>query len=303
MNNKTVILMSTYNGEKFIREQLNSLLQQTVDVSIEIRDDGSCDGTWDILCEYAEKNGEIHISKGENLGYAKSFWTIMQNAPKADFYAFCDQDDVWDKDKLEIAQKALEKENRDIPLLYFSDVRVTDEKLNIIKNGMIEEMPVDYAHSLIKNIAPGCTFVFNNKALEFLKHYDIGKYPIDIHDWTAYRIIACLGKVVFDKTSHISYRQHGKNALGANKNRFNEAIAALKRLKDNKNTNSRSRFAQYLEQIYGENISGERRYITELMAHYRENRNLKSEFLKSQAFKFRGIKYLYFKIMVLLNKV
>ena len=303
MNGKAVILMSAYNGEKYLREQLNSLLnQQDTDFSIEIRDDGSSDGTWDILCEFEKNYPNINITKGENLGYAKSFWTLLSNARKSDYYAFCDQDDVWDSDKLKAAINALENENADIPLLYFSDVRVTDEKLNVISENMVEEMPISYAHSLIKNIAPGCTYVFNDKARELLKKYDCDKYGIDIHDWNVYRIISCFGKVIFDKNTYMSYRQHGNNAIGAGKKSlFAQLISAARRLLSGKTKNIRETSARRLETVYGEMMSAENLYITRLAAHYREDKKIKSELLKCGAFKFGGIKYLYFRMLLFWN--
>lgn len=300
---KITVLLSSYNGEKYIEEQLDSLLNQTIDgVTILVRDDGSKDSTKEILAHYAEQ-GKLGWYSGENLGCAKSFWHLLCNCEESDYYAFCDQDDMWDKDKLEIAVNMLKKEDNNIPLIYFSDVRVTDSKLNIISEHMVERMPLTYPYSLIKNIAPGCTYVFNNRARELLVKYDCDKYGIDIHDWTAYKIIACFGKVIFDEKTHISYRQHGNNEIGANKKGFTELVSAVKRFMNDKMKNLRELNAKRLEECYGEMMTEDNLYYTRLVAHYRDDRKLKSEFMKSKKFKFKGLKYIYFRLKILFNKI
>lgn len=305
---KITVLLSSYNGEKYIEEQLNSIVAQTYDkISILVRDDGSTDGTVQILKKYAEK-GLIKWYSGENLGCAKSFWHLLCNCDESDYYAFCDQDDVWDEDKLETAVKMLEKEDNNIPLLYFSDVRVTDAELNVISNNMVETMPISYPHSLIKNIAPGCTYVFNNAARELMKKYDCEKYGIDIHDWTVYKIVACFGKAVFDNEAHMYYRQHGNNLIGATnigakKHGLGFILTKIGNLLIGKSTNIRVHGAIRMEQCYGEMMSDINLKATKLMAHYRENIRAKYEFIVSNLFKFKGIKYLYFKLKILFNKV
>ena len=105
--------MSTYNGEKYLKEQIDSILsQEGVDVRLYIRDDGSSDRTTDILASYQEHKN-VKIEKGNNLGFAKSFLTALDECDEADYYAFSDQDDVWEKDKL---STAMEPENNSFPM-------------------------------------------------------------------------------------------------------------------------------------------------------------------------------------------
>ncbi|MBR7166470.1 MAG: glycosyltransferase [Bacteroidaceae bacterium] len=102
------VLMSTYNGMQYIREQLQSIYaQQGVDLSLLVRDDGSTDGTLQLLDE-EQQAGRLSWYSGKNLGPAFSFWDLLHNAPEAPYYAFCDQDDVWDADKLAVAVAAME---------------------------------------------------------------------------------------------------------------------------------------------------------------------------------------------------
>ena len=120
------VLLSTYNGEKYLKEQLDSVLnQKDITLNFLVRDDGSTDSTIDILKQY-EKEGKIKLIVGKNIGYKKSFYELAKLAPLSDYYAFCDQDDVWDDDKLITAVNMLERENNSIPLLYFSALRVVN---------------------------------------------------------------------------------------------------------------------------------------------------------------------------------
>jgi hypothetical protein len=182
-------------------------------------------------------------------------------------------------------------------------VHVVDAALGHISDGMVERMPIDYAHSLIKNIAPGCTYVFNHAARELLKQYDCDRYGIDIHDWMVYKIIACFGEVIFDETPHLDYRQHGNNVLGASKTGIKAYFAALHRFFGGVQQNNRERCAKNLEACYGAQMSAENLRLTRLMAHYREDKRIKREILREPAFSFRGKKYRYFKLLIRMNKV
>ena len=301
---KINVLLSTYNGETYLREQLDSLLSQTATgVNIIVRDDGSTDGTHAILNEY-QSAGKLTWYAGPNKGCAKSFWDLVTTCPDADYYAFCDQDDYWHPDKLQIATDALQKAgDTAVARLYFSDVHVVDAQLGHISDGMVEKLPVDYAHSLIKNIAPGCTYVFNHAARVLLRQYDCEQYGIDIHDWMAYKIIVCFGEVVFDEMPHMDYRQHGNNVLGASKTGIKAYFAALRRFFGGVQQNNRERCAKNLEACFGEQMSAEHRRLTRLMAHYREDKRIKRAILREPAFRFKGKKYRYFKFLIRMNKV
>lgn len=297
------ILMSTYNGEKYLHEQVESILAQLQpNVSLIVRDDGSSDKTCEILKNYADDN-KLSWYAGDNLGCAKSFWHLLCNCQQADYYAFCDQDDVWDTDKIKIAVERLSSENSDIPLLYCSKVRATDKDLNFKYEFLNSDIPIDYPHSLIRNIAPGCTYVFNNALREILKRYDCDNYGIDIHDWTVYKIAACFGKVIFDNQTHMSYRQHENNEIGASHEDVFYWINALKRFLSGKYKKTRSTGARRLEACYGEYMSNENKIYTHVMAHYMESFKNKIALLKSTAFKFNGLKYWSFKFLIWINKL
>lgn len=275
---KLLVLLSAYNGERYLREQLESLLSQTREgVEILVRDDGSSDGTRAILDEYASR-GALRWVGGENLGCARSFWKLLRESGEADYYAFCDQDDVWDADKLEIAIRAIEAERG--PALYCSDVRVYDEELRLISKHMQPPTVPCLRHALIKNIAPGCTFVFNRAAKELLCRYDADALGIEIHDWTAYQIVAALGRVVFDAEGHMAYRQHGGNAIGAVTDKRRAFLEKIGKFWNGERMNSRSRMAQRLEKVCGAQINPEDAALTSCLAHYREDAKRKRQLLR-----------------------
>lgn len=229
---------------------------------------------------------------------------MLCNCEQADYYAFCDQDDVWDKDKIKIAVDMLEKENSNTPLLYCGMVRTTDENLNYKYDFFDREHIIDYPHSLLGNIAPGCTFVFNDSLRKFLVQYDCGKYEMQLHDWTVYKIAACLGKVIYDRQTHMCYRQHVNNALGAsNPNKLVRFFRILENFLMNKNPRLASNNANILEKIYGKYMSEENKSYTYIIAHYMDSFKNKREIIKRNIFNKRGLRYIYFIFKVLSNRL
>lgn len=297
---KLLVLLSGYNGGRFLREQLDSLLAQTLGgVEILVRDDGSTDGTREILAEYADR-GSLKWYAGENLGPYRSFWQLLTTCGEADYYAFCDQDDVWDSDKLETAVRALEK--LEGPALYCADVRVTDERLHVTAEHMVRPESADYPHALIRNLAPGCTYVFNRAALELLRRFDAERLGIELHDWTVYQIVACFGRVIFDAQPHMSYRQHGGSVIGATDTSAAELLRKARAFWNGPQKNSRSRQALRLEQACGDGMSPENRALTARYAHYREDRKAKRKLL-SERKNLNGTARFLFTLAVLLNRL
>lgn len=209
--NIILVLMSTYNGEKYLRQQIDSILkQQDVDVKLLVRDDGSTDGTLAILDEYKSK-GLLDYYQGENLKPARSFMYLLQNAPASDYYAFADQDDVWLPEKLSVAINSL-KGHEKVPALYFCQTQLVDENLNK-KDNVIINPYLTFEESLIYQFIGGCTMVMNDKVRCAVNAY----YPqyIFMHDIWVYSVVLALGGYIyFDKTPHMLYRQHGRNAVG-----------------------------------------------------------------------------------------
>ncbi len=290
---KTVLVfMSAYNGEKYIKCQLDSLLAQTgVEVHIYIRDDGSSDETRDILVAYSEACDAITYEYGENKGYAESFWQIFSLENKYDYYAFCDQDDFWLPDKLSSAV-ALLASHEGTPALYTSDVIPTDGEGAVIGERLFSPVPAvqDFYASLVRSILPGCTFVFNHEAFAVLSKYHGYK---ESHDWAVYTIVSAFGVVVFDPVSHIHYRLHGNNTLGKD-NKLTYLKRKLKLFFSNPKR-VRSRFAKDFYDTYCEELPQEYKDAAYHMGNYLEK---KSMLLRDKHF--GGVA---FKLYTLLGKI
>lgn len=226
------VLLSTYNGEKYIREQIDSLrLQEGVTLTILVRDDGSTDGTVDILKKYAEVDDRIFYYVGANIKPAQSFFDLIRRAPKADYYAFCDQDDVWDRDKLFIAVEMLEKEDKSKPNMYYSNLRVVDQDLAFYRLSHSEPSVQKSKYSaLTEDMATGCTIVFNDIAEEMIRN-NLPAY-CSMHDTWVYMVCKFLGNTIYDFNAHVSYRQHGDNVVGTylKKKTYKIYISRIRRL-------------------------------------------------------------------------
>lgn len=217
-----LVLLSTYNGEKYLKEQLESIISQDVDcfVKIYIRDDGSNDKTWSIIKEYEERYPTQIISEsGENLGIHRSFLYMIKNSVSADYYAFCDQDDVWKIDKLKKTIEVIRREDKKVPVLVYSGYLVVDDKLKLIKYEFPDtnESTKSIIQILCHNKIPGCTEVFNSSLIKILQCIEID--ALRMHDSYVCAVAYIYGKVFAIDEGLILYRQHNGNALGYNKTR------------------------------------------------------------------------------------
>ena len=232
---KVVVLLSTYNGGTYLAEQLESLAaQRNVDVEIFVRDDGSTDETMNILNEWQSK-GALKWYSGENMGSAGSFMDLLYNSPDADYYAFCDQDDVWFPDKLQRAVRML-KENGDgnVPALYFSAQTLVDSNKNVIGH-YIPKRLFTFGESLLRNPAAGCTMVFSRD----FRNLIVREKPdyVHMHDMWLYMVCLAVGGVpLFDPTPSMLYRQHSKNVVGCNQSFSQRMLRRFRMFLDGKDS-------------------------------------------------------------------
>ena len=222
---KVQILLSTYNGELYLEEQLKSLFQQKgVDISILIRDDGSTDSTHTIL-NYYQNKGLLTWYTGNNLRPSKSFFHLLKNTPIFDYYAFCDQDDVWHPDKLISAIEKLESfPEQNKPLLYFCNKNIVDVNLNYISHKS-REFTQSIEKPFFENYAAGCCMVFN-ESLRKLVIMHSPTIPI-LHDKWMFITANILGHVIYDDTPHMNYRQHNNNVVGSKHENLRKKIYYL----------------------------------------------------------------------------
>lgn len=235
-----LILLATYNGSIYIREQLDSLYNQKgVSIHILVRDDGSTDNTLEILNEYKDRFSNITILKGENIRAIRSFYSlinyVIENNLDYDYYAFCDQDDVWLENKLLCAIESLSNitNNRS---LYFCAASYVDKSLKYIGPKTIKDKG-NYKSCIIRNYSLGCTIVTNKSlfndcakaSVKFQKENLTGYIPY--HDVWFYSYALCTNAdVIYDRRELILYRQHSSNVTTATKGRFKRYQLSYKSL-------------------------------------------------------------------------
>jgi len=227
---QVTVLMSTYNGSQFLQQQLNSLYEQTYpNIKILVRDDGSTDTTRELLAAECLTGAIEQLEGHNNLGATGSFFALLRHAASTEtaYVAFCDQDDVWQANKIERAVSLL-AEVSDRPALYCCRLDIVDEQLQSLELS-VKPRKIGFGNALVENIAVGCTMVLNRKAIDLLCQQTLPSH-VYVHDWWCYLVISCFGKVIFDDTALIKYRQHGGNVIGAATNRLGVLKRKLARL-------------------------------------------------------------------------
>lgn len=221
-NEKIDILLATYNGEKYIKEQLDSILNQTYqNFNLIISDDCSNDSTVRILKEYEQKDNRIKVYVQENnLGYVKNFEFLLKKVQN-EYYMLSDQDDIWLPLKVEKSLETMKRQNAD---LVFGDLEVVDESLNTIYSSFNDFMLLtrkiekckDYKLEYLYNCVTGCTLMSKKKFLDrILPLPTVSKHML--HDYWIAVIVSMYGKTYCMKEKYIKYRQHGSNQVGTNK--------------------------------------------------------------------------------------
>lgn len=215
------VLLSTYNGDAFLQEQVDSLRRQTEPrVDIWLSDDGSTDATLAMAARNATDwdKGAFRILDGPGRGFAENFRSLICNPDiSADYVAFCDQDDVWDADKLEAARRRLENIPSSTPALYCGRTRLVGEDGQATGMSPLMGRPPGFRNALVQSIAGGNTMVMNRAAFELMRRVS-QETPFVSHDWWSYLMVSGTGGVVvYDPEPRISYRQHDANLVGANK--------------------------------------------------------------------------------------
>lgn len=285
----TLVLLSTYNGEKYIADQLNSILSQknVRDLKILIRDDGSRDRTTSIIEDYRKNYNNIILIKGQNVGCEESFNLLASYANKncpADYYAFCDQDDVWKPDKLQTAIEILKTYDSQKPNLYFSNLTLVDSNLRPLCEMYNVDEAIDVKKmTFIQLFIFACTSVFNKTALQY---YCIPEKNICNHDHWIFVICALLGNVHYDSSSHILYRQHSNNASGEKEQGYRLQLLRFQRLIKGKIQghifeNLASQFAD----CFNQDIETEDKDLIYLLKTYRNKISSKIKLLFSSKYK------------------
>lgn len=219
------ILLTTFNGEKFLGAQLNSLFEQTnQNFQVLVRDDGSSDCTINIIEDFQSRfpnRIKLIIDKLGNIGSSESFMKLVEHS-SSDYVMFCDQDDIWMPNKIELSLKKIRELEKcygvNTPVLVFTDLKVVDSGLNIIEKSfwkfqkIIPEISFNWKKLLAQNVITGCTIILNNKSKDVILPF---KLKMMIHDQWLGVNVAKYGKVEFLEETTLLYRQHAFNVAGA----------------------------------------------------------------------------------------
>lgn len=243
------ILMATYNGEKYIHQQIESIINQTfTDWNLYIHDDGSTDKTIEIIKRFTDKR--IHLVE-DNINFGNSslnFLHLVKNYANNDYFAFSDQDDFWLPDKIEKTLsliKHIENKNNSIPICVGTDLKVVDSELQVINESFYDLskmlLDADFNSLLIENDFTGCTMCMNKAVISYLEKISESDYSKIIqHDWIIALVCAADGKIMQLAEPTMLYRQHQNNAVGANSfsvkkifqfSTLKNRLAKIKRLK------------------------------------------------------------------------
>jgi len=232
------ILMSTYNGQKYIKNQIESIIAQNHDNWLLIvRDDGSCDQTCELLNNFSSADKRILVtpSQNKNIGVVQSYLQLLQHS-SSPYFMFADQDDLWLPEKINLTLHALTNQHTDtsLPRLVYSDLQVVDSDLRVIHPSFLKYQrlkPAKFAsfrRELLQNIVTGCTLGGNAALREKALQVMTGRTEsVIMHDWWLALVAFYFGTVSYMPAAPILYRQHGANQLGAKGSGFKRYAAML----------------------------------------------------------------------------
>ncbi len=279
MQPRVKILMSTYNGEKYLPEQVESLIRQTaVNVDIDIRDDGSTDNTVSMLKGMADRQDNIHIRQGENAGPAGSFLELLYSTEAGyDYYAFSDQDDIWDEDKLQRAIEMIREQETDEPVLYYSALNTFNSQTGE-KALIANEREYSLEETFIQSHYPGCTMVFNKAAFDLLRNISRPSAAV-MHDLFVVQVFMCMRyRIIYDRESRINYRIHGNNVSVKPSDLFGAAKRIMEIMKKQKGL--RHRAAKAFAEVMGNRPEGSAKETLDAFAGYRDSFKAKQKLIR-----------------------
>ncbi|MCU1715562.1 glycosyltransferase family 2 protein [Pseudomonas sp. 5P_3.1_Bac2] len=222
--------MCTYNGESYLAEQLDSFAQQThKNWCLWVSDDNSHDRSLEILKAYSARwdQDSLEVQSGPQRGFVANFLSLTCSPEiDAEFFAWSDQDDIWQANKLEVALDWLQRIPADVPALYCGRTQIVRSDGHVLGMSPKFGLPTSFANALVQSIAGGNTMVFNRAARELIREAG-AEVEVPSHDWWLYQLVSGAGgKVCYDPQPLVHYRQHDENIIGSNAG----CIARLRRM-------------------------------------------------------------------------
>lgn len=305
---KVQVLLSAYNGEQYISEQIQSILNQThAAVSILIRDDGSTDKTIQLLDQWVTTHPDkIKLIKGTNVGVVSSFFELLRAADvEADYYCFCDQDDVWLDHKVEHAIARLDSSiYTEVPAMVFTSTYLTDDELN--RKGAWPKPPAQepsFFNALYENIAIGATITMNRSARNlFINSQSVDSQKVLMHDWWFYLLVSAFGTVIYDNKPSMLYRQHNNNVVGGSNSLVGKLKSKWASFKRHTGKDLLHKQASEFDRIYGSRLTGEQKEQLDLFLATRTRFMDRLHYVrKSKLYRQSKAESLLFKFFILIG--
>lgn len=270
------ILLATYNGEKYLSEQLDSLTDQTVsNWRLLVRDDGSSDSTTEILERYRDRHHNVEIVNDDlgNVGPFRNFGILLEHS-KSEYVIFCDQDDIWDKNKLELLYNQIIEEDSNKPIIVHCDSRVIDGNNNIISDIFIGDRgSVSGIREILKSgVTQGSSMMINRKLIDLvepLPNLDL------MHDLYISLVCECLGKRIYVNQQLMGYRHHENNVLGETRDFSLNLQTIVKKLFEKKKiiSNERKQTIDEFFRLFGNLIKTDDNRIIQSYLYYINSEN------------------------------
>lgn len=306
-NYRIGVLLSAYNGDKYIAQQIESIMKQKNrdHITLLVRNDGSTDKTGKILKKLENKYDNLRVINGPNIGLVASFFELLKtglNEYNFDYYSFSDQDDYWLEDKLQTAVNYIEKESNNIPVLYGCRSIVVDDNLN--KTEFVtqaKECRITFYNTAIQNIVIGHNQVLNKKLAEVLVKHHQGYDNIYSQDLWIENVAAVTGKIIFDNTPHTLYRMHGHNQLGYGKGKLDRVLGHLIRLKKKEPQKMAKQLDDFVES-YKDFISDEEKNEIKLFLCSQHNIKTRIDYIRrTKLYRQTAKETIQFKILYVLG--
>lgn len=299
---KIQILLSTYNGEKYLREQLDSFLnlEGFENIKVLIRDDGSTDNTVEILREYNQRYG-FEVVIGENMGVNDSmFWLFTHCDLSCDYFALSDQDDVWLSDKLKTAVNHLSKFDDTKPAMFASCSQIVDEELQIQGSTLVPKKGISFFNAMVQNVTPGHTQVFNRVMMKEM--IEKGVSNVHVIDWWLYLVATGIGDIAFDRKFTVKHRQHGDNAEGYEMKIWKQFLKRLKKVRNDKGNSISLQLLAFYNR-YGRALAQEKKREVERYFSCQSNVFQRISYVATcRAFRQTWLETMVFKILYVLGK-
>lgn len=299
MSKRVNVLISTFNGEKYILDQIESIKNQTYkNIKIYVRDDGSSDDTKKILKNLEDK-GDIYYFEGNNIRWGRSFLQLLKISSDGDYWAFCDQDDVWFPEKIEYAVDWLDSQPIDKPYLYHSSYFLVNENLTKkIGEYTKPNYTFDFRRSLTDCLFQGFSMVINGKLREYMLKADIDK--ISSHDWWACLLITQFGDFYFDERFTSYHRRLDTSMSGGG---FKGKLKWFKNVFSNKDSDINNVARQFVE-TFGDLVDSKDLEIVKLFVFdkYSLSKSLKKAFYPKR-WRSTVISEISIRILMLFGKI